>query len=241
MEAEGDDPGREALLPARHARGAGKTLAEAEPRTPGSRAEGAGVRIALAFLIVCAPAAASEIEMSRPEGHPHSRFPLAIYVSPMSETTEEAAVRRAVEDWNAVFRTVLGTTAFRWSTRPEEAAVTLALVPRTSTGLMGETEIGADENGVIELPVRITLREPTARGQTSRETLLYEVAAHELGHALGLPHTTEPRSLMCCVRGSLDFKDPAVRAAYIEGRRHPDLRSVEVQLKRHYEAFWKER
>jgi len=45
---------------------------------------------------------------------------------------------------------------------------------------------------------------------------------------------------MCCVWGSLDFNDPAVRAAYIEGRRHPDLRSVEVQLTAHYKAFRKE-
>jgi predicted Zn-dependent protease len=197
-------------------------------------------RFVLALLISCAPAAASEVEMSRSEGHPHSRFPLAVYVAPMTDSAEEAAVRRAVEDWNSLFRAALGTAAFRFTTRPEEAAVSLALAPKTSTGMMGVTEIGADEKGVIELPVRITLVEPTARGQTSRETLLYEVAAHELGHALGLPHTTEPRSLMCCVWGSLDFKDPAVRAAYIEGRRHPDLRSVEVQLKAHYKSFWKE-
>jgi hypothetical protein len=29
-------------------------------------------------------------------------------------------------------------------------------------------------------------------------------------------------------------------ASFVEGRRHPDLRSVEVQLKAHYKAFWKE-
>ena len=179
--------------------------------------------------------------MLRLEGHPRSHFPLAVHVAPTAEPALETAVKRAVEDWNPVSRSALGIAAFRWAGRADDAAVTIALVPKTSSpNLMGVTEIDADHHGVIELPVRITLAEPTARGQTSRETLLYQVAAHELGHALGLPHTTDPRSLMCCVWGSLDFKDPAVRAAYIEGRRHPDPRSVESQLKAHYKAFWKE-
>ena len=104
---------------------------------------------------------------------------------------------------------------------------------------MGVTHLEAGADGVITLPVRIVVHEPAARGQTSRETILYQVLAHELGHALGLAHTTEPRSLMCCVHGALDFADPAVRAAYIEARRQPDVGTVRAQLAAHYERFWR--
>jgi hypothetical protein len=44
---------------------------------------------------------------------------------------------------------------------------------------------------------------------------------------------------MCCVYASLDFNDPAVREAYVEARRHPDVGSVRTQLVAHYERFWR--
>jgi hypothetical protein len=44
---------------------------------------------------------------------------------------------------------------------------------------------------------------------------------------------------MCCIHASLDFKDPAVRAAYIEGRRKPDVATVRAQLVAHYERVWR--
>lgn len=190
-------------------------------------------------LAASGPARASEtVDTARPIGHPRDRFPLAIHLLPPGDPTLKMPIQRAIDDWNAVAREALGVEAFRWHEREEGADVVIRFVPPGSGQPLGYAHFEVDDAGAIRLPVRVDLVEPTAMGETSRETVLFQLAAHEVGHALGLPHSDDPGSIMCCLRGAVNLQDPAIRARYVEARRRPDVRSVLRQLLELYPRFW---
>jgi hypothetical protein len=204
-------------------------------------------RLLIAAVLLAASAAgasaavASDVPLAGTDGHPRDRMPLVLHLASFGDAGLDAAATKAVDDWNRVAREAIGTAVFNRVAGKAGAAVSVETVPRDPRGLMGFAELESGTHGVIALPVRVVVHEPAARGQTSRETILYQVLAHELGHALGLPHNTDPRSLMCCIDSSLDFNDAAVRAAYIESRRRPDVGTAAAQLAAHYQKFWRSR
>lgn len=161
-----------------------------------------------------------------------------MHLAPTGEAPLDAAVLQAVRDWNALAHETLGVEVFALVAHEAAAQVLVAFGSPRASGLMGQAHVVAT-GGVIALPVRVEVFAPERRGTTTRETLLYQILAHELGHALGLPHAADPASIMCCAASGVDLGDPATRAAYVHARRHPDVRSARAQLAEHYARLWR--
>ena len=122
--------------------------------------------VAIVLLVLApSPGGASDTSLSDVDGHPRSRFPLAIHLAPGEDTVLDAALSRAVSGWNVVAREALGVEVFAPVLQQGAAQVVVRFVPSTRRGLMGETDVRAS-GGVISLPVRIEIVQPEARGQT---------------------------------------------------------------------------
>ena len=191
--------------------------------------------LAVALALWSSVAVASNTTLTGADGHPRERLPLPVHLASFGDGALDEAATRAVDDWNALARDVLGVSVFTRVPRADEAQVRIEVDPAGAGRLMGVTELESD-GGVTHVPVRIGIMAPKPRGQVTREILVYQVLAHELGHALGLPHVSDPRSLMCC-DDHVDFNDAATREAYVAARRHPDVRSAAAQLAEHYRRF----
>src|SRR5262245_66613137 len=122
--------------------------------------------LALGLLLIGVPALASDVPAARDRvvGHPRTRFPLAVTVTGMPEPRFGAAIWAAVTEWSRVSEEALGIAAFRWSDRPEDAAVLIQFGATLPSGVMGLANVSADDTGALRLPVRVELTAPAPRG-----------------------------------------------------------------------------
>ena len=180
------------------------------------------------------PATTSSAAGLGEEGHRLQRFPLRVWREPEVDADIDKVLGRALRDWNTVFRDALGTSvdAFVRAESKSAADVIMARARPDSylaedifrgTSVLAYTAFQSDERGLIRLPVWIYIRPGAALPKLDRETSVYVVVAHELGHALGLPHTEEPGSIMY----------------YTRARRATDVAAARAQLAEHYTRFWK--
>ena len=128
-----------------------------------------------------------------------------------------AQVERAFSAWNGIVPAV----HFYFTDDSADAPVHVGWRERFDEPMTGRARVVRDASGrVIDASVTLAVRHPDGRPVTG--DAMRALAMHEVGHLLGLAHTTDPRSIMSPVvhvRALSPGDSAALRASFdAEGR-----------------------
>lgn len=165
--------------------------------------------IVLAISLVSAACAAPELE-----------YPLHMRLADNAPTEAKSGVREAAETWNSLSREKLGYDIIIIDEEYEHTSAKRALNNRQHD--IFSTEMNEYEKVMGQDWLGICVRQQRSHGfyvdvafaperkvyswsAGFTDTAYYFIALHELGHALGLTHTSDPQSLM--YGSSQEFSD----------------------------------
>jgi|SRR5512133_1822226 hypothetical protein len=123
-------------------------------------------------------------------------IPLTVWIQPRSSvndytTTYLASVRSAFQEWGALHLPI----RFSFVDDSADAEVHVSWIDHFNEPISGRTRWARDDDWVIT-DANITLAVHHNRGEQLDEEAMRAMAMHEIGHLLGLDHTTDSLSIM---------------------------------------------
>jgi hypothetical protein len=122
--------------------------------------------------------------------------PLTVWIQPASAVTDWMPdyvndVRSAFADWNAVALPV----GFAFTHDSADADVHVTWIDHFDEPISGRTKWARDDDWWIT-DANIVLAVHHNQGETLPDDAMKAISLHEIGHLLGLDHTTDPTSIM---------------------------------------------